>query len=212
MFVKYFQKALFLRDETNGWRHIRQTISPNFTTGKLKAIYSNLNKPMRNLLENIDSQTKRKAGHIDDFNPTLNFKRFTWDVTLNLFFSVKFNSFKIENDSFIEKFLSAKPSMLTNILSIFMPLCIGKLFKITPMDKKTYSYMVNLILSCIEQRKKDTSTQYSDLLNMLIQTGLDNDEIVGQCLALFLGGFESVASTCSFTLYGRFSILLNSTP
>lgn len=206
MFVKYFQKALFVRDETNGWRHIRQTISPLFTTGRLKAVYSNLDKPMKNLLENIDGQmAKKNTDHIDDFNSLVNFKRFTWDITLNLFFSVKFNSFRIEDDSFIEKFLSAKPTnTLTNILPFFIPLWIGRLFQITPMDKRTYSYIVNLVLNCIEQRRRDTSTQYNDLLNMMIQTGLDNDEIVGQCLALFLGGFESVASTCSFTLYGWF--------
>ena len=205
MFVKYFQKVLFLRDETNGWRHLRQTISPLFTTGKLKALYSNLDKPMRNLLENIDGQmANKKIDRLDDFDPLLNFKRFTWDVTLNLFFSVKFNSFKIEDDNFIQKFLSAKPTnTFINIMSFFMPLCIGRLFKITPMDKNTYNYMVNLILNCIEQRKRDTSTKYNDLLNLLIETGLDNDEIVGQCLALFLGGFESVASTCSFALYGK---------
>ena len=206
MFSKYFQQVLFLKDETNGWRHLRQTVSPLFTTGKLKKLYSNLDKPMRNLLENLDGQlAKRNTDHLDDFDPILNFKRFTWDVTLNLFFSVKFNSFKIEDDSFIQQFLSAKPTnTFKNILALFMPLCIGRHFKITPMDTKTYNYMVNLILNCIEQRKKDTATNYNDLLNLLIETDLNNEEIVGQCLGLFLGGFESVATTCSFALYGKF--------
>lgn len=211
MFVKYFQKVLFLRDETNGWRHLRQTISPLFTTGKLKTLYSNLDKPMRNLLENIEGQlANRKSDRLDDFNPILNFKRFTWDITLNLFFSVKFNSFQIKDDNFIQQFLCAKPTnVFINILPFFMPLCIGRHFKITPMDQKTFNYMVNLILNCIEQRKKEPSTNYNDLLNLLIETGLDNDEIVGQCLALFLGGFESVATTCSFALYGKSFVVLN---
>ena len=58
---------------------------------------------MKNLIESIESQLKNK-NQIDNFNPKTNFKRFTWDITLNLFFSVKFNSFQIQDDDFIEKY------------------------------------------------------------------------------------------------------------
>lgn len=57
---------------------------------------------MKNMIENLNGQMKDK-NCIDHFNPLINFKRFTFDITLNLFFSVKFNSFKIDSDDFIEK-------------------------------------------------------------------------------------------------------------
>ena len=69
------------------------------------------------------------------------------------------------------------------------------------MDKDTYKYLVQLSLNCIQERKKSKNCNYNDLIQMLIQTGLPDDEIVGQCIGLFLGGFESVAQTCAFTLY-----------
>lgn len=203
----FFDKSIYLSFDI--FDKSRQTISPLFTTGKLKALYSNLNKPMKNLLENLDDQLK-DSNYLDNFNPKLNFKRFTWDITLNLFFSVKFNSFKIESDDFIEQFLSARPTnTFKNLLSLFMPLWVAKMFqKVIPMDSKTYHYLLQLILNCIQQRKKDTQSNYNDLLQLLIETELPDDEIVGQCLALFLGGFESVATTCSFALYGKHKAII----
>ena len=89
-----------------------------------------------------------------------------------------------------------------------MPVWLGKLFQIIPMDHKTYHYLVQLILNCIEQRKKDTNSNYNDLLQSLMQTGLPDDEIIGTFFALFSGGFESVATTCSFALYGKINLFL----
>lgn len=167
-----------------------------------------MNEPIKNLIEHVNERIGNRD-RIDDFNPKLVFKRFTFDITLHLFFSVEFNSYKIESDDFISKFLSAKPpSTLLNLVQLLMPLCIAQKMKIVPMQKHTYKYLVQLALNCIRQREKDKKTNYSDLIQLLIETGLPEEEIVGQCLALFLGGFESVSQTCSFALYGRWKFFL----
>lgn len=73
-----------------------------------------------------------------------------------------------------------------------MPISLAKMFKLkfVPMDKKTYYYLVQLCLNCIEQRRKDNQSNYNDLLQLLIQTGLSEDEIVGQCISFFLGAYK----------------------
>lgn len=94
------------------------------------------------------------------------------------------------------------------------------------MDKKTYDYLVQLSLNCIQQRKQNTNSKFNDLIQLLIQTDLSDEEIVGQvsfilefftkikniilikffsfiaqCIAFFLGGFESISQTCAFAIY-----------
>lgn len=69
------------------------------------------------------------------------------------------------------------------------------------MDRNTYHYIVELTLNCIRERKKSTQSNYNDLLQLLIQTDIPDDEIIGTLIALFLGGFESVAQTCTFAIY-----------
>lgn len=200
MFGKYFDKILFLRDETSGWKHIRNAISPMFTTGKLKGLYSNLDKPIYHLITSMDEQLGEN-NFINDFNPLINFKKFTWNITLNLFFSIEFDSVKVEN-AFVEKFLTAKnDSVFVNLLGLFMPMWIANKLNILPLPSDTYEYLVKLSLTCIEQRKQSKQTNYNDLLQSFLETGLSEEDMIGQFFALFLGGFESIASTCSFALY-----------
>ncbi|XP_065349717.1 probable cytochrome P450 6a14 isoform X1 [Cloeon dipterum] len=200
------------------WKEMRTTLSPTFTSGRIKAMF-----PL--VYECADNFEKYLRCHQ---NQDLDIKdllaRFTTDVIGSCVFGLSVNSLENPNDTFRvmgKKMFDVDFIQGFKITCIFFLPSVARLFRFSIFSQELNNFFRNLVKDIIEKRLQSGNTR-KDFMQLLIQlkkgqlSSIDgesqemngsastvqftDDDIVAQAVVFFVGGFETSATSLSFAM------------
>lgn len=192
------------------WRMLRTHLSPAFTTGKIKMMFSNIlqcsNQMIDAVMENCKNKEIVEAKNVSE--------SFTTDVIGLCGFGVSCNSFKHHYAEFKVQGRKAFHMTPFRIFKIFMGfLCpkIARFLGVTLFDRQSNNFFINLVKETMEYRES-SNVYRQDLLQLLMdlrnqqklkpeEEALTVEEIAAQVFILFAAGYETSSTTLSFCLY-----------
>lgn len=206
------------------WRHLRSKLSPAFTSGKLKGMFSTL-------IDCGDSLQKHVA-HLADTQQLIEVRDVSARYSINVIASVAFgidvdciqepdSEFHKYGTKFFEMTLS---NALRQAASFLCP-SLMSFFHIRSTDKSVEDFMKSVVKETLEHREKNNIVRkdFFQLLMQLRNSGTisqsDDDwktqtdqsskpkefltlnEMTAQAFIFFTAGFETSSTTISFCLY-----------
>lgn len=202
------------------WKELRVTLSPTFTSSKIKSIYTLILETSENFVKYFLD----KGDNTVDVEMKDVYSRFTNDVIATTAFGVKVDSLKDQNNSFYE--MGHRLTQFKGIIVILKFLghfLFPKLFKylgIPFLDGAASKYFNSVIDETIKAREKNNIVR-QDMINILLEarkgggdneesgdTGkakapikLSNQDITSQAMIFFFAGFDTVSTAMSFGSY-----------
>ncbi|GFR89968.1 cytochrome P450 3A11 [Elysia marginata] len=211
------------------WKNVRTTVSPTFSTGKLRRMFHHISSSARTLVEHL--REKKDRDQAVELKHVVSC--FTMDVIASTGFSVQINSLKEEKSDFVVK---AKEIMDTAgraiFATFFLPFMNKKWDKIgiSVFPKGPLQFFSSFVDSALEARKEGANkglSKTNDFLQLLLESEVentaDNDnmsteeaselkmstdrkplsrtDIQGQAIIFLLAGYDTVSSVMSFTLF-----------
>ncbi|XP_008319714.1 cytochrome P450 3A40-like [Cynoglossus semilaevis] len=196
------------------WRRIRNTLSPCFTSGRLKQVYPIVARYSDRLVENLG---KLKEGESVDVKQL--FAPYSLDVVTSTSFGVEADSQNRPDDPMI---VHLKKIIKINFFAIFiLMVCpfVSRLLKRLNYDVMP-THSIDYFYNIIKKFKKDhmeDETSRGDFLQLMIQNeipeseieneqeqpskGLTEHEILTQAIIFIFGGYETTSVTLTFILY-----------
>lgn len=216
---------LALNNATGGhWRLLRTTISPTFSSGKLKKMEPILHKCLDSFLEVLD----RRVPENDVLDIEQLFGALTLDIICSSAFGVEVNSQKNPNDPFVQNAKQAMNFSLTSnpffLINFLFPESKHLLKYISMPASKAEVYIKETTRRVIEERKRNGGSQFNDLLQLLIDAHKDSpvqdddgiegvqldgekkrpltdDEILANSVMFMLAGSETTATALTWLAY-----------
>lgn len=192
------------------WRTFRTHLSPAFTSGKMKMMFSNILNCSNQMLDAVmqSCQNKEIVSAIDIT------ESYTVDVIGSCGFGIECNSFKNPNAEFKEQGRKAFRMYAFRIFKIFLAFtfpAIADLVGITLFGRECNNFFINVVKNTMEFRESNPVNR-QDLLQLLMdlrnQQKLKPEgriftikEITAQAFVFFAAGFETSSTTLSFCLY-----------
>ncbi|PSN51919.1 hypothetical protein C0J52_12805 [Blattella germanica] len=171
------------------WKHMRNHLSPTFTTGKMKNMYY--------LVENCSKELDRYLESVIGNGYSVEVKkimaRFTTDVIASCAFGIDSNSLKNPKSEFRAQLRKVfdTPSRLHRWKRLFSALVPG------PLKEKHGIVRKDFLDHLMEMKKKADE----DIENEDPKSKLENDDYAAQAFTFLTAGFETSSSTMSFALY-----------
>ncbi|XP_048767814.2 cytochrome P450 3A14-like [Ostrea edulis] len=207
------------------WRFTRSTISPIFSSGKMRKISPILAETCARLLQNVENETNH--GHPIEFKRT--FGNFTMDSIAAIGFGIHVNAYGEESN----EFLANANSIFNNFIGLgakinaFLPPLYNILFRLrVDLDgqRKTNMFFKGLveqaanfkgdpqdridILQLLLNAHKDTEVsdteeflEYDDITNNWKKTGLSKAEVTANSIMFMVAGYETTANALTFAAY-----------
>lgn len=213
---------LFLNGEK--WRHLRSKLSPAFTSGKLKAMFSTLvecgDSLQKHIAQLADTQQLIEVRDV--------FARYSTNVIASVAFGIEIDCIQ-EPDSEFRRygkkiFEISISNGLRSVISFISP-SLMSLLHIRATDKSVQDFMTSVVKQNLEYREKNNVIR-KDFFQLLVQlrnTGsiaqsddewkthdtlntkqtkcLTLDEMTAQAFIFFSAGFETSSTTMSFCLF-----------
>uniref|UniRef100_A0A669BV39 unspecific monooxygenase n=1 Tax=Oreochromis niloticus TaxID=8128 RepID=A0A669BV39_ORENI len=180
--------------EDDQWRRIRNILSPSFTSGHLKEMFSIMKHHSRKLTDSLQSKAHNDEVIIvkDFFGP------YSIDVMASCIFSVDFDSIKNPSNPFITHANQMfKFPLLLYIFQacfpIFLPLLERLGVSLFPKSSTAF------LKSVAEKVKAERNNVSCPLLSSL--TGLTEHEIISQVTMFVFAGYETSAIALVFLAY-----------
>ncbi|XP_055596682.1 cytochrome P450 6a2-like [Uranotaenia lowii] len=196
----------------NRWKNTRSKLTPAFTSGKMKLMYSTMIAVAEQFRKRMMLETEKGTEvEMKEF-----LARFTTDVIGSCAFGLECNSLEDPKAIFREmgrKALEQSPkrTFLRNFTNTFQTL--SNLLRIKVVDAKVESFFFDAVRDTISYRKTN-NVRRDDFLDILIRMQQDEastgeadlggwqfHEIVAQCFVFFLAGFETSSTALTFCLY-----------
>lgn len=213
---------LFLNGEK--WRNLRTKLSPAFTSGKLKAMFSGLIDCGQSLQMHVGQMADKKQSiEVRDI-----FARYSTNVIASVAFGIDIDCIREPNCDFREYgkkiFEMSFSNGIRNALSFLSPSLL-ELLNVRITDKSIQDFMTAVVHENLKLREANNIVR-RDFFQLLIQlrntgnisqnddewkTNNDADNKNGKCLSLdemtaqsfifFAAGFETSSTAMSFCLY-----------
>ncbi|KAF4074029.1 hypothetical protein AMELA_G00250020 [Ameiurus melas] len=198
------------------WKRIRASLSPFFTSGRLKEIFPIVEKYADRL---IDHLKKRKPGEAIKIKEA--FAPYSLDVVTSASFSVEIDSINRPDDPFviqIKKFFNFNFFSPLFLLITIFPSVAPVLAKmgVTLFSKSSMEFFYAALKKIKDQHNMDEKRRV-DFLQLMIQSqisdeqaekpddqpakGLTDHEILSQSFIFILGGYETTSTTLTYLLY-----------
>ncbi|TRY87495.1 hypothetical protein DNTS_035317 [Danionella cerebrum] len=210
---------IMVKDER--WRRMRSTLSPYFTSGRLKEIFPIAVTHAERFVQNIQKRDWDQPVKIKDVVAP-----YSLDVVTSSSFSVDIDSINHPEDPFVinvKKFLQFNmfnPLLLLLHMFIFLfpPLAtVLKKMGVTLFSRSAMDFFYS-VLKKIKDEHNEESDGRVDFLKLMLQNqisddqiqdaasdqplkGLTDHEILSQSLVFILGGYETTSTTLTFLLY-----------
>jgi cytochrome P450 family 6 len=184
------------------WKSLRSKLTPTFTSGKLKMMFSTICEVSDKFMEQIQVETK-STGQVE-IKDILS--RFTTDVIGKTAFGIECNSLENPQTDFYKYGLKAfgKTNFVKRLLTSKYPNLARKLH-ITSSDKEISNFYRDVIEQTINYREKN-KVQRNDFINLLMNSWntdspMTFNEIWAQSVVFFLAGYETSSTALTYTLY-----------
>lgn len=184
------------------WKSLRTRLTPTFTSGKLKMMFSTISDVADKFINQISLESK-STGQIE-IKDILS--RFTTDVIGITAFGIECNSLENPQTDFYKYGLKAfsNVNFLKRTLVSKYPNIARKLH-ITMSDKEISNFYRDVIQQTINYREKN-KIQRNDFINLLMntrnnETPMTFNEIWAQSVIFFLAGYETSSTALTYTLY-----------
>ncbi|XP_054713600.1 cytochrome P450 3A8-like [Uloborus diversus] len=154
------------------WKRVRSIMSPTFTTGKLKKIFSIIMDSTETCLNNYKKYAK--SGEPVDLKKI--YSAFTMDLIASSAFSTKLDSYSDPNNKFVtaaRHILQGLNCRLLFFLVLFQRLCL--LFGFSALSPKGMNFFKTLVLEIVEERK-NTAKVRNDFLQLMMNAVKENEE------------------------------------
>lgn len=199
--------ANLFRIEYEMWKPMRSKLTPTFTSGKMKFMFSTIVSVGNELVDTLSN-----AIRIDDEVEVHDWMaRYTTDVIGTCAYGIECNSLK---DPLCEFRTMSKNVFTQPKLSYFQQLLmksfvnIAKLAGARVYSKEVTDFFFRVVEDTIEHREKN-NVQRNDFMSLLIDMknsknttdNLTNAEIAAQAFAFFAAGFETSSTALNFCLY-----------
>lgn len=209
------------------WKFLRSTMTPTFTTGKLKAMVSMVQRCCNDLVGNIIS--KNVDGQDVDMKEVCS--GYTMDVIATTAFGLQVNSQKEPNNAFV---VNARKVVSTNLFRVYFILVLvfpflkdimGSLFTAPVMGEGCREFFQAIVSQLIEERRKTSNNNYRDFIQLMLNAhkdadteasteenglsdmskyknrGMTESEILSNSMIFFGAGFDTTANTLAFAVY-----------
>nr|AXN72720.1 cytochrome P450 3a7 [Physella acuta] len=192
------------------WKHVRNIVTPTFSSSRLKKMAHHIERNTKIMLENL--QALQESGTEVEARDFLS--AFTLDVIASTGFGLEINTLKNPNNPFAteaKKVINPNPLLFSLILLIPS---LTKLFSrlgLSILPQKSLQYFVKVVEAAIEERKRDgLEGKVNDFLDLVMnaekETGephkeLTRSELYGQALIFIFAGYDTVSTVLSFTLF-----------
>jgi len=179
---KFFQNMLFFMED-QPWKEMRSTISPTFSTGKIKAMNDLFNESGEKVVNYLARQVNEKcksnnsAEDIDDgieIDMQNVFGRYTLDVIASVAFGVDSENFSQPNSAFYQmgQRINMAAAMSLSLMLKFLTLVTApKLFEwlnLSLSDKTALQFFMNVVEKSIQQREAQEVEKRKDFLQLMI--------------------------------------------
>lgn len=192
------------------WRRLRAKLTPTFTSGKMKFMFSTVVKVADEFRRTLDSLLSTNG---DDEGADVEIKdlllRFTTDVIGQCAFGIECNSLQNPNAEFRQMgrniFKLSGLRFFKFLLVNTVPGIAARLrLKLTPTNVERF--FMGIVRETVEYRQAN-NIQRNDFMDLMIRLKEDgNDpitmnEISAQAFVFFLAGFETSSAVVAFALY-----------
>lgn len=197
--------------EDDRWRFLRNKLSPAFTSGKLRSMYSIIS----GLGDNLIKAAERQSGKAIEVKSLMT--KFTVDVVSSTSFGMEANCLNDENLELYEISREVFGAGGVGALKLFFLFAFpefSKFLKLRQFSKRVTNFFINVLSENIEYREKNNDNR-NDFMNMLIQLknkgSIDGEfssetkkltlnEILAQAFLFFFAGTDTSSTTASFAL------------
>uniref|UniRef100_A0AAT9UTR7 Cytochrome P450 6PW2 n=1 Tax=Maconellicoccus hirsutus TaxID=177089 RepID=A0AAT9UTR7_MACHI len=190
----------------NLWKNLRTKLTPTFTSGKMKYMFSLVQECAEEICQVIDKRIKANSIiDVKDFST-----RYTIEVISSCAFGLKAHT--IQDGSSIFKLMALKifsGRLFVRIMIITRSVIPWlKKIKFSILDKEVKSFFYDLVENTIEHRKTNSVIR-NDFLQLLINMRDDakqnfvmtNELLTAQCFLFFVAGFDTSSMAISGALY-----------
>uniref|UniRef100_A0A8K9XUF5 unspecific monooxygenase n=1 Tax=Oncorhynchus mykiss TaxID=8022 RepID=A0A8K9XUF5_ONCMY len=171
--------------EDDEWKRIRSTLSPSFTSGRLKDMFMIMTQHSRNLVKFL--QKKVDTDEVLEVKEI--FGAYSMDVVASSAFSVDIDSINQPNDPLV---VNIKKLLKFNLLNPLLIL-VGKLCVVFGLALQTRVDLMQLMV--------DSQIPQDHRSKEVAHKGLTDHEILSQALTYIFGGYETSSSTLGFLSY-----------
>ncbi|XP_029291497.1 cytochrome P450 3A40-like [Cottoperca gobio] len=201
--------------EDDEWKRIRSILSPSFTSGRLKEMYTIMLQHSSNLLKSLHK--KVEADEVMDVKDV--FGPYSMDVVTSTAFSVDIDSINHPSDPFVSnikrmvKFNFLNPLLVLVVLFPFLKGIFDKMdVSLFPAEVMTFFY--SFLETIKSDRQKNEHKTRVDFMQLMVDSqgsknkddtksnkGLSDHEILSQAMIFIFAGYETSSSTLGFVAY-----------
>ncbi|XP_048870338.1 cytochrome P450 3A30-like isoform X3 [Brienomyrus brachyistius] len=201
--------------EDEQWKRIRSVLSPSFTSGRLKEMFTIMKKHSSTLVKNLKKTAdKDESVEMKDF-----FGAYSMDSVTSTAFSIDIDSLNNPKDPFVTNIKKMLKFDFLNPLFVFVAFFP---FMTSLLEKLDFTFfpssVTDFFYASLQKIKAERQTKVHkdrvDFLQLMVDSqitekecnendvkGLTDHEILSQSMIFIFAGYETTSSTMSFLSY-----------